>query len=271
MFDTVPRKILVAIESSDSEAALQYAVREMIRRGCGVHLVHVARAAFHASCQLDDISMVEGELRRLGTSVLAGAANRAQELIDEQGAWEDVRLSVSTELAHGSVVAVLQSLSRHASLVVMQHDGIGPRGDSSSLSVTAGVAASAACPVVVVPASWRPHDREHRDVLVGVGDPIGDGAVAQAGREAADSRGVAVTTVTGDGEKAVDRLLDASRDCDLVVLGRHHRKHAVGAPLGRTVRDVVRHSLVPVLVVQTNTNGSTGAPQREPSAPQAVR
>ena len=44
-------------------------------------------------------------------------------------------------------------------------------------------------------------------------------------------------------------LLRQAENADLLVAGRHHLRHVVGAPLGRTVRALLRDSLVPVLVV----------------------
>ena len=48
---------------------------------------------------------------------------------------------------------------------------------------------------------------------------------------------------------AAQVLLEHAARCDLVIAGRHHRKHLVGAPLGRTVRELLRHCPVPVMVL----------------------
>ena len=44
-------------------------------------------------------------------------------------------------------------------------------------------------------------------------------------------------------------LVEHAAQAALVVVGRHHRRHAVGATLGRTVRELLRHCAVPVMVV----------------------
>ena len=44
-------------------------------------------------------------------------------------------------------------------------------------------------------------------------------------------------------------LLRHAAGAALVIVGRHHRRHAVGASLGRTARAVLRGAGVPVLVV----------------------
>ena len=81
MWDMEPRKVLVGVDRSDSEAALQYAVVEAIRRGCGIHVVHVARPV--PASGMVDIALVEGELRETSQLLLATSTARAQELIDE--------------------------------------------------------------------------------------------------------------------------------------------------------------------------------------------
>ena len=291
MWDMNPPKVLVGVEDVGCEAALRYAVAEAVRRGCGIHLLHVARPSNRAACALDDLVMVDDELRTLGETVLAEAAVRAEHLLDEL-AREDDRLSVSTELTEGSVVRALDELSRHACLLVLQHAGMGPNGETPTLSVTAGVAATAHCPVVAVPAGWLPSPEPPRPVVVGVdvtrhSVPLVRAALHEAARRGTELRAVHVWRTARDSatepraevadrlrtrlgevvdearaaapdvavELAVeagiagDVLRDHSRSCDLVVVGRHHRKHSIGAPLGRTVRELLRWSRVPVLVV----------------------
>ncbi len=259
MWDIEPRKVLVAVDSDGCEAALEYAVAEARRRGCGLHLVHVARPAFGHSCALDDVCLIEDELRLAGHVELDAAAARAQALIDEL-APEDDRLSVSTELTHGSVVVALQSLSRHAALLVMQHHGMGPSGETASLSVTAGVAAVAHCLVVAVPDGWRLGADADGPVVVGMEDPERDRQVLRAALHEAARRGarlrivrppaedlrhpaellvpggetdtdVPVDVVVEEGPAAAALVAEA-RDAVLLVVGRHHRRHLVGAPLG---------------------------------------
>ena len=65
MWDMEPRKILVAVDS-DCDSALQYAVAEALRRGCGIHVTRVDRPAIWSSYVLDEVSLVEGELPASG-------------------------------------------------------------------------------------------------------------------------------------------------------------------------------------------------------------
>ncbi len=288
MWDLVPPKILVAVEHVGSDAALAYAVHDAVSRGCGVHLVHVAGPAVRAACAYDDLVLVEDELRLAGEAVLASALGRAERLLDEV-APEDVRLSVSSELVHGSVVASLDALSPHACLAILQHQGMGASGETATLSVTAGVAAGASCPVVAVPDRWRPRPAALGVVTVGVDVARPSRFVLEAAVREADRRGATLRVVHAwqpDGQAApYDTVVAAVRDglhelvseagsghtvpvevvvepgeagpvlrglcasSDLVVLGRHHRRHLVGARLGSTCRDVLRWSCAPVLVV----------------------
>ena len=206
MWDMEPRKILVAVDS-DCDAALQYAVAEALRRGCGIHVTRVDRPAIWSSYVLDEVSLVESELRRPGASILAAAAARVEALLDEE-APDDERLSVSTELTHGSVVGALQALSRHACLLVLQHHGMGPAGETSTLSVTAGLAAAAHCPVVAVPESWHPETDNVGTVVVGVEDPARDRALLETALHEAARRGARLRVVrapvdSGDGSTDV--------------------------------------------------------------------
>lgn len=282
MWDMEPRKILVAVDSAGSRAALRYAVTEARLRGCGIHLVHVDRLTIWSNV-VDELSLVEGELRHPGAAVLAASAATVERLLNDQ-ASDDVRLSVSTELTHGSVVAALQALSTHASLVVLEHAGMGQAGETPTLSVTAGVAAVAHCPVVAVPPSWRAETQEAATVVVGMEDPTRDRALLEAAVHEAERRGArlrvvrAPTDETGESPYVLDAgvtevevdvvvqpgpaaqvLLQHAAHAALVVAGRHHRRHVVGAPLGRTVRELLRHCPVPVMVVDPVLGDRAGA------------
>lgn len=288
MWDMVPPKILVAVEDVGADAALVYAAQDAARRGCGMHLVHVAGPALRAACAYDDVVLLEDELRHAGEAVLASAVRRAEHLLHEV-APDDDRLSVSSELVHGSVVASLDALSPHACLAVLQHQGMGASGETATLSVTAGVAAGARCPVAAVPDRWQPRPTPLGVVTVGVDVARPSRFVVEAALHEADRRGATLQVVHAwqpDGHAAdYDTVVAAVRDglhelvaeagsdhtvpvevlvehgppaavlreqsdaCDLLVLGRHHRRHVIGARLGATCREVLRWSPTPVLVV----------------------
>ena len=188
MWDTVPAKLLVGVESADCEALLHYAAAEAVRRGCGIHLVHVASTAMLAPCALDDFALLDDEARSVSEAALAKAANRLREIMG------DAEVSVSLELTHGSTVRSLVALSAYASLTVLQHrDARGDQGPGP-LGVAERVAAGAHSPVVAVPQGWTAETR-HGRVLVGVGDPTRAHDLVRAALEEAARRGARLVMV----------------------------------------------------------------------------
>ena len=272
MWDVKPRKVLVGIESDECEAALQYAVAEARRRGCGIHLAHVARPALFSSCALDDIALVDDELRRTDQMTLAAAESRTLALLEQKTAVDD-RLSVSTELTHGPVVAMMSSLSRHASRLVLEHHRTGPGGHAVPQSVTADLAVVSQCPVVVVHRGWRPGIGARGLVVVGVEDLRQAGSLVTAADREAVRRGARLRVVMAtaddgvsatapglpatesDSELVVEvgdpaRVLVAEAEkAELLVVGRHQRRHVVGTSLGHTIRQLLGHCEVPLLLV----------------------
>ena len=72
----------------------------------------------------------------------------------------------------------------------------------------------------------------------------------EAARHEADRRHARLELVQApEGRPAAQLLLEHAADAELVVVGRHHRKHLVGAALGGTARELLRHCATPVLVV----------------------
>ena len=114
MWDMVPRKVLVGIETADCLPALSLAAEEAVRRGCGVHLVHVlprptpatrtstSSSWWPASCS-GQVRLSSGEPR-----------GRCSDMLPDD-------LVVSTELRHGTVFSCLVEASAHACLLVLQH------------------------------------------------------------------------------------------------------------------------------------------------------
>jgi nucleotide-binding universal stress UspA family protein len=249
MGDSPSPTVIVGVEASGSRAALEYAVADASRRGCGLHLVHVSRPVLGSPGSGAELSLVGGEPPCAEGLVLASTAAVAERMLATR-ASEDGRLCVSTELAHGSVVATLQSMSTVASLVVLGHHGTGPIGETPTLSVAAGLAAVSRAPVVALPPGWRLPRTPRGRVVVGVEDPGLDTRVIDAARHEAERRGAVLAEVRAEGcGVVVDRLLDHARDADLVVVGSHHRRHAIGASLGRTSRALLERSPVPVMLV----------------------
>ena len=261
MWDIEPRKVLVGVESIDCEAALQYAVEDAVRRRCGIHLAHVAHLGPPSGWTGDEVSLVEGELRRSDELVLAAAQARAQVLLHDLAPGDD-ELAVSTELTHGRVVAVLSSLSTHASRLVVQHEHTGAL--SGAFSVSADLVERAGCPVVVVPRSWRAAAQAAQAVVAGVDDLARAAALIAIADQEAVARGTRLrVVVAGPGaegdlpvtESAVDlvvatgpledALLHEAMDAALLVIGPHRRGHRAGTALS-----LLDRSRLPLLLVE---------------------
>jgi hypothetical protein len=126
---------------------------------------------------------------------------------------------------------------------------MGPGGETDTLSVAGALAAVAHCPVVAVPDSWRMETPVLGAIIVGIEHPGRDGALLAAARHEADRRQARLVEVQVEDGRAAAGLLERAATADLLVVGRHNRTHVVGAPLGRTSRELLRRSPVPVLVI----------------------
>lgn len=274
-------------DAKDVSGALRFAEAEAMRRGVGVHLVHVTPPV-----PLGPV--VQDEVDRAGRELLE---RTARVLGSERGGG----LVVTTALRHGSVASSLVEAAEDADLVVLQHQRMGRPGPVVTLSITNPVAALARVPVVAVPAGWRedqdgPDDPDSR---ITVGADSGDGAPAVVTAALAEARirrcGVRVLHAwhfrdpyddlvfdgpAGDAhtderrrqladrlagvlgeyadvpvelvvvhERAADALVAAGGHTSLLVVGRHRHTIPLGPHLGSVVRAVLRHATCPVMVV----------------------
>ena len=196
MWDMVPRKVLVGIETADCLPALSLAAEEAVRRGSGVHLMHVLPTIHASHPHIDELELVAGELQRAGEAVVGEAARTMQRLLPDD-------LVVSTELRHGTVFSCLVEASAHACLLVLQHRDTRHDGVSHLLPTIHPVVASAHCPVLVVPQTWHSEESVERPlVLAGVDDGSRSAHVAQLAMAEAARRHARVRLVHG----AKDRL-----------------------------------------------------------------
>lgn len=286
-----PRKILVAIGSQDSvEGALVFAAAEAVRRGCGVHVVHVVHALVGLRSGTEELRLVGDSLTLVGTGALARAETILERLVPEE-------LAVTTELVTGPITRTLVNLSEHACLTVLQRRDIGRLERVVTASVTTSVAARAHGPVVVVPAGWVAEDLD-APVTIGVASAAESLAVVKRGLEAARASGCSARLVhtwwfseafddlVFAGEPATawtrrvreeleselaevfadfqdvpvlvvvghgrpaDALAEESGRSSLVVVGRRDPVLPVGSHLGPVPRAVLRASHCPVLVVE---------------------
>jgi nucleotide-binding universal stress UspA family protein len=186
-----PRKVLVGIETADCLPALSVAAEEAVRRGCGVHLMHVLPPTNASHPHIDEVELVAGELQGAGAAVVGGAARTMRRLLPDE-------LVVSTELRHGTVFSCLVEASAHACLLVLQHRDPRHDGLSHLLPTIHSVVASARCPVLVVPQTWQSDESVERPlVLAGVADGNRSAHVVQLAMDEASRRHARVRLVHG--------------------------------------------------------------------------
>lgn len=183
------RKIVVGVSPGEgSDAALEYASAEALRRQCSVHLVYALHAVWGGPSDAVDLRLVDGELRKVGVDFLQECQRQVEQATEHS-------LTVSTEIVHGSVVPSLNELSRRAGLVVLQHHRMGRTQKVPTMSITNGVAARAHSPVVAVPDTWRESAQHPAVVAVGVEDAKTSTCVLTAAFEEARHLGASVEMV----------------------------------------------------------------------------
>ncbi len=272
MWESEPSGVWVALGRQHADTVVPYAGAEARRRGCGVHVVHVARP--------DVAAPPDGGPRHPGLDLLADAARRLR------AGPDDVR-PVSTELCRGFVVPCLTAESARGAVLVVGRAKPAPGPRPSSVS--GALAGRAHAAVLVVPNGWVERPSAGPAVVVAGADLAQDGAMASpdvvraAVDEAARRRGrlrlvharrwpdrpdrvdaaqvrsayaavLATRPEVPVEVEAVDQspptaLLDRSRDAAVVVLGRRRARPRPAAPLGPVATAVLHGSARPTLVV----------------------
>ena len=289
MWESHPRKVLVGVDTGDQRAALRFAAVEARRRGCGVHLVHVLHPAYGQRDDAVDLEIVRGELRRAGSEVLARAAGQVREALGDSDLPVTSELQhghvvtvLSEASAHASLVVVqrrhavpLSHLSTmsvgngvaarsHAPVVVVPHTW----PDHDTAPVVVGVDDATESFEVIRVAMEAARLRGARVLLLHAWwySEAYDGLVFAGPAEAAETarqRAAFQDEVSSSAEgladlevdvavahgRPADLLVDATAWAQLVVLGRHHRRHPWGSHLDPITRTVLREAQAPVLVV----------------------
>ena len=279
------RPVVVGIDGGTGSAgALRYAVDEAVRRGEGLHIVHVWSGG------------VPEALGRWGAWAGPEAAGRA--ILDcaiETALRSAPTLEISTQLVIGPRSAGILAGARGGRLLVV---GRPPRHhpDLPLGPTPAGVAARSECPTVVVPSSWTA-DRPRGVILVGLRSSTHARELLSHAFETAQRCGARIVVVTAwerydptadrtearfhsaeweaEGRRVLEELVGewrgrrpavpvelrvvhgraatvlvhAAAEADLLLIAR--RRHAV-PPFGRlggTAHAVLRSSRTPVEVV----------------------
>ncbi len=195
-----------------------------------------------------------------------------------------------TELTTDDPATALVRFSAGARLLVLGLPGSGGIDELQFGSAIAGVAEHAGCPVVGV-RTWPLPDTGEREIVVGVRDVEGDAAVIDSAFQEAERRGRGLLVLhcgaearpESPEERQVRQQLDGwrrrhpdvqfryqvepgahaalailcrSHDAELIVVGRHAKGPIARALLGSTSRALLRHSQVPVWVLDRAGSGT---------------
>jgi nucleotide-binding universal stress UspA family protein len=192
--------VVVGVDGSSAALdAVGWAAREAVRRGAPLWLV--SAFSWHDSRHIGDPGF-GGHYR----ATMLEATRAAVSAAAEAAAQAAPGVEISERVVDGFPVPRLVAASRQAGLVVIGDRGLG--GFSSLLvgSVAIGLAAHAACPVVVVRGARLAENGTAGPVVVGVdGSPVSEEALAFA-FAAADARAVPLVAV----HAWTDSVLDAA-------------------------------------------------------------
>jgi nucleotide-binding universal stress UspA family protein len=278
------RPIVVGVGPEEISSALEFAVDEAQRAGCGLHLVH----ALHVSPPgPENVLLTSVDVEKWGRETLDLAVEQAEGLTD--GA-----VPVTHELRRGAPVQVLVEAGRSARMVVLEHRHLSRLSRIVNRTVAGGVAAHVRIPVVAVPSGWsRPvgapvvvagvdvPDRSSEVLATAVAEarargaalrivhswslPSHEGFVLDADeqrrwsdhsraevRAALDKLGDESVALDADVQvhpgRAVEAILEASQGAELLVIGRHDPLVPVGSHIGPVARGVLREATCPVLL-----------------------
>ncbi len=282
--------IVVGVGPEELDSALEFAVEEALRVGCGLHLVHAVHAM---AVGPETMLLTSVDVDAWGREVLTLAAKRADELVD--GA-----VPVTHELRRGTPVHELVQVGRTARMVVLEHRHLSRLARIVNRTVAGGVAARLPVPVVAVPSGWtRPTadpvvvaavdvpERSAEVLAAAVAEarargaalrvvhawalPVHEGMVVDAHehqrwtersraevRAALDDLGD--TAVALEAEvvvhpgRAIEAILEAAQGAQLLVIGRHDPLLPIGSHIGPVARAVLREATCPVLLASPRTH-----------------
>ncbi|WP_066943816.1 universal stress protein [Microtetraspora fusca] len=183
--------IVVGVDGSpQSTAAVDWAADDASRRDAPLKIVHVREPWAHRY-PFHGVEGYDQSLSEHCEGVINAAAQRARERVPG--------LSVTAELASGTVVEKLKAESRKAAAMVVGSRGMGGFAGLVLGSVGLGLAGHAACPVVIVRGPGKdvrgPDEEAGREIVVGFdGSENSEVAMRYAFEEAA-LRGVPVRVV----------------------------------------------------------------------------
>ena len=158
-------KVVVGVDGSDqSQAALEWASAEAVRRGVALHIVHALGMPLI-------VSAYGGPQRFQPTNEMSGQADAVVTSAKEKAEKLQPSLAVETVTALEEAPLALIRQSHPHDLIVLGSRGLGSLAALFVGSVSVRVAAQAPCPVVVVPSEGgKPATTKLDRVVVGVDD-----------------------------------------------------------------------------------------------------
>ena len=175
---STPLVVVGVDETPAAQKGVQYAALEARRSGGRLSILHVT-PGYTPAAGLP--AAPEDILQSYGFELLEHARKHAQATVPD--------LEVETILVAGNTsVQALADRSDEAALVVLGAERRSFAGRVWTGDIVAGVAARAACPVVVVPPEWE-STHDHGRVVVGVKDPGDAAGLVGAGFALADELG----------------------------------------------------------------------------------
>ena len=203
------RPVVVGVDGSGSAyRAVEWAAAEAVRRGAELRLVRAFSWTTSERPIRDGgrVAQYRDELLKIARGQVARAARIAADVRPE--------VETTTQVAIGAPIEVLGSEARRAQLLVLGDRGLGGLAGLLLGSVAVGLAAHAACPVVIVRGDRAGSGNEESPVVVGIDDSsISDAALAFA-FDAAAARGVGLVVVHAWSPTAIDDALAPVMDWD---------------------------------------------------------
>jgi len=203
------RPVVVGVDGSGSAyRAVEWAAAEAARRGAELRLVRAFSWTTSERPIRDGgrVAQYRDQLLKIARGQVARAARIAADVRPE--------VETTTQVAVGAPIEVLGSEARRAQLLVLGDRGLGGLAGLLLGSVAVGLAAHAACPVVIVRGDRAGTGNEESPVVVGIDDsPISEAALAFA-FEAAAARGVGLVVVHAWSPTAIDDALAPVMDWD---------------------------------------------------------
>jgi len=295
--------VVVGVDGTAAgETAVLYGLQEAARNRCGLRLVHAYAETIPMAPML---SVFSGPiLHETADRVMSHAVHALDDLPDSH-------VPLDVVVRRESPVHALLDAAADARMIVLGQRQEGPPR-LSTCSTGVSMAAHASCPVVRVPAYWKP-DVSFGKVVVGVDGSHGSEGALRAAFQAASTRNAALVVIhawrppeyyfDGTGAYAqmveewessvrltvsevlagwrerypevevtvqvelahpADALVTASREADLLVLGRRGAGWGLRLPVGSIARTLLSRSHCPVEVCPTASRVSRSGQQKAP-------